>query len=64
MTKIVGSGSASGSGAISQRHGSADQDPDLDPHQNVMDPQHKKCEEDNAIFAVVGTGSISRSPLS
>jgi hypothetical protein len=32
MTKIAGSGS------ISQRHGSAD--PDLDPHQNVMDPQH------------------------
>ncbi len=32
MTKIAGSGS------ISQRHGSADPDPD--PHQNVMDPQH------------------------
>jgi hypothetical protein len=26
------------SGSISQRHGSAD--PDLDPPQNVMDPQH------------------------
>jgi hypothetical protein len=26
------------SGSISQRHGSADPDPD--PHQNVMDPQH------------------------
>jgi hypothetical protein len=25
-------------GSISQRHGSADPDPD--PHQNVMDPQH------------------------
>jgi hypothetical protein len=36
MTKIAGSGSASGS--ISQKHGSADPDPD--PHQNVMDPQH------------------------
>jgi hypothetical protein len=24
----------------SQKHGSADQDPDLDPHQNVMDPKH------------------------
>ncbi len=36
MTKIAGSGSASGS--ISQRHGSADPDPD--PPQNVMDPQH------------------------
>ncbi len=32
MTKIAGSGS----GSISQRHGSADPD----PHQNVMDPQH------------------------
>jgi hypothetical protein len=31
MTKIAGSGS----GSISQRHGSSDQDPD--PHQNVMD---------------------------
>jgi hypothetical protein len=29
------------SGSISQRHGSADLDPD--PHQNVMDPQH--CRE-------------------
>ncbi len=38
MTKRVGSGSESGSGAISQRQGSADLDPD--PHQNVMDPQH------------------------
>jgi hypothetical protein len=27
-----------GSGSIIQRHGSAD--PDLDPHQNVMDPEH------------------------
>jgi hypothetical protein len=27
-----------GSGSISQRHGSADPDPD--PYQNVMDPQH------------------------
>ncbi len=35
MTKI------SGSGSISQRHGSADPDPD--PPQNVMDPQH--CSE-------------------
>ncbi len=32
MTKIAGSGS------VSQRHGSADPDPDLP--QNVMDPQH------------------------
>ncbi len=35
MTKIGGSGPESGS--ISQRHGSADPDPD--PHQNVMNPQ-------------------------
>jgi hypothetical protein len=34
MTKIAGSESRS----ISQRHGSADPDPD--PAQNVMDPQH------------------------
>jgi hypothetical protein len=33
-----GSGSESGFGSISQRHGSAD--PNTDPHQNVMDPQH------------------------
>jgi hypothetical protein len=31
-------GSGSGSESISQRHGSGD--PDQDPHQNVMDPQH------------------------
>ncbi len=36
MTKIAGSGS----GSISQRHGSADPGPDLDSPQNVMDPQH------------------------
>ncbi len=34
MAKIAGSRS----GFISQKHGSADPDPD--PHQNVMDPQH------------------------
>jgi hypothetical protein len=38
MTKIAGSGSESGSGSISQRHGSAD--PDTDPHQIFMYPQH------------------------
>jgi hypothetical protein len=38
MTKIAGSGSASGS--ISQRHGLADPDTDPDPQQNVMDPEH------------------------
>jgi hypothetical protein len=45
MTKIAGSGSESGS--ISQRHGTADPDPD--PHQNVMDPEHwyseRKCKQ-------------------
>jgi hypothetical protein len=35
-------GSRSKSGSISQRHGSADPDPDLDQHQNVMDPQHSQ----------------------
>ncbi len=39
MTKIAGFGS--GRRSISQRHGSADQDPDPDPPQNVMDPQHR-----------------------
>jgi hypothetical protein len=34
MTKIAGSGS----GSIGQRHGSADPDPD--PRQNVMEPEH------------------------
>ncbi len=40
MTKIAGSGSASWSesGWIGRRYGSADPDPD--PPQNVMDPQH------------------------
>ncbi len=28
-----------GSGSISQRYGSGDPDPDLDPHQYVTDPQ-------------------------
>jgi hypothetical protein len=41
MTKIAGSRSASESGSISQRHGSADTDPDPVPHQNGMDPQHR-----------------------
>ena len=36
MTKIAGPGS------ISQRHGSADPDPD--PHQNVMDPERCRKE--------------------
>jgi hypothetical protein len=40
MTKIAGSASASGTGSIGQRHGSADPDTDPGPHQNVMDPEH------------------------
>jgi hypothetical protein len=35
-----GSASESGSGSISQRHGSADLDPHPDLHQSVMDPEH------------------------
>ncbi len=38
MTKIAGFGSESVSGSIIQSHGFADPDPD--PHQNVMDPEH------------------------
>ncbi len=42
LKKEVGSGVGSevGSGSISQRYRSAD--PDSDPHQKVMDPQHWK----------------------
>jgi hypothetical protein len=42
MTKIAGFGS------ISQRHGSADLDPD--PRQNVMDPEHCLQEESGRHF--------------
>jgi hypothetical protein len=47
MMKIEGSasGSESGSGSISQRHGSADPD----PNQNVMDPQH--CHQESKLAA-------------
>jgi hypothetical protein len=44
--KIEGSASGSDSGSISQRHGSAD--PDLDPQQFVMDPQH--CEKESPFI--------------
>ncbi len=49
MTKIAGSrsGSEYGSGSISQRHWSADPDPD--PHQNVMDPEHSS----QSVFMVL-----------
>ena len=37
-----------GSGSVSQRHGSADLDPD--PHQNVMDPEHWLSTLDTSHF--------------
>ncbi len=43
-TKRAGSGSASGSGSISQRYGSADSD----PYQYVADPEH--CYKELASF--------------
>jgi hypothetical protein len=55
MTKIAGSGS----GSISQRHGSADPD----PHQNLMDPEHclsdykfKTFNHVGNVFHVSGSG--------
>jgi hypothetical protein len=44
VTKIAGSGF----GFISQRHRSVDPEPD--PNQNVMDPQHWKIERKNFIY--------------
>jgi hypothetical protein len=46
MKKGVGSGS----GSISQRYGS--RDPDLDPHQNVTDPQHW-CQSYSELFVII-----------
>jgi hypothetical protein len=40
ILKVNDENSGSESGSISQRHGSADPEPD--PHQNVMDQQHCK----------------------
>ncbi len=51
MKKIAGSGSESGS--ISQRHGSADPNPD--PPQNVMEPQHWWKRNDLFFKGFVGT---------
>ncbi len=48
LTKIAGSGSASGS--ISQRHGSANADPD--PRQNFMDPQHQLSRKSFQSYSV------------
>ncbi len=53
MMKIEGSGSESGSGSISQRHGSADPD----PHQNVMDPEH--CATDTSYYEALNQASIT-----
>jgi hypothetical protein len=55
--KIAGSGSESGS--ISQRHGSANTDPD--PHQNVMDPQH--CSQWNCETSTVKDNSCVSASL-
>jgi hypothetical protein len=49
----------SGSGSISQRHGSAD--PDSDPHQNVMDPQH--CMVKEKFFICAKTVSVKELDL-
>jgi len=46
VTKIAGSGSVFRSGSISYWHESADPALNLDPHQNVMDPQH--CQQCNS----------------
>ena len=51
MTKIAGSGS------ISQKHGS--EDPDPDPPQNVMDPEH--CREETKSLREKGTVQIRQS---
>ena len=51
MTKIAGSGS------ISQRHGSADPDPD--PPQNVMDPQHCSYHQRKMPLASQATHSLA-----
>ncbi len=40
LQKVISKKTGAGSGSISQRHGSADPDPDLNPHQKFMDSQH------------------------
>jgi hypothetical protein len=52
--KTEGSGSASGSGSISQRHGSADPD----PYQNVIDPHDN---EPNIMITRRGCPRFSES---
>ncbi len=55
LKKEVGSGVGSGSGFISQRYGSAD----LDPHQNVTDPQHTAGENFKSVY---GPHILSSTP--
>jgi hypothetical protein len=50
-----------GSGSISQRHGSADPDPD--PHQNVMDPQHCYLQRIIELFTPTICHQALRKPL-
>jgi hypothetical protein len=57
MTKIAGSGSKSGSGFISQRHGS---NPDL--HQNVMDPERSFVDNQVLQFRFVIMVEVTPSP--
>ncbi len=47
MIKITGSGS----GFISQKHGSADPDPD--PPKNVMDPEHWLVEINILLYSIL-----------
>jgi hypothetical protein len=55
MTKIAGSG------FISQMPGSADPDPD--PHQNVMDPQHRLVPGTSTGFSWADILSRNRKPF-
>jgi hypothetical protein len=56
MVKIEGSGS------ISQRHGSSDPDPD--PHQNVMDPQHWNKASEFSTWVLESSTVLSKQPTS
>jgi hypothetical protein len=62
--KVEISASGSESGSISQRHGSADQDPDS--QQNVTDPQHwlKECmvHLNNRKKDITGTSVVDSHP--
>jgi hypothetical protein len=62
--KKEGSGSASRSrsesGPICQRHGSADPDPD--PHQNIMNPQHWLVCWTQKYFPILNTAVQAPTP--